>query len=110
MSSQRHEKRLRGDQMKIAKHINYKIPRATILLVLFFASCVPLPLQANVNISPVSLSFGNQSVGTTSPPVKMMLTNARGHNATIVSISSSVAQFSYSWPSLPFTLGAGQEL
>jgi hypothetical protein len=97
--------------MKISEHINYKIPRASILLVLFFASCVSsLPLQANVNINPVSLSFGSQSIGTTSQPIKMTLTNARGHNTTLVSISSSAPQFSYSWPSLPLTLGAAQQL
>jgi hypothetical protein len=96
--------------MKISEHINYRIPRASILLVLFFASCVSLPLQANVNVNPVSLSFGNQSIGTTSQPMKMTLSNATGHNTTLVSISSSVAQFSYSWPSLPLTLGAAQQL
>src|SRR5258706_5386319 len=96
---------------KISEHINYRIPRASILLVLFFASCVSsLPLQANVNINPVSLSFGSQSIGTTSQPIKMTLTNARGHSTTLVSISSSVPQFSYSWPSLPLTLGAAQQL
>jgi Protein of unknown function (DUF1573)/Immunoglobulin I-set domain len=96
---------------KISEHINYRIPRASILLVLFFASCVSsLPLQANVNINPVSLSFGSQSIGTASQPIKMTLTNARGHSTTLVSISSSVPQFSYSWPSLPLTLGAAQQL
>src|SRR5258708_13753564 len=96
---------------KISEHINYRIPRASILLGLFFASCVSsLPLEANVNINPVSLSFGSQSIGTTSQPIKMTLTNARGHSTTLVSISSSVPQFSYSWPSLPLTLGAAQQL
>src|SRR5258708_13255958 len=96
--------------MKIAEYINYKILRAAILLVLFFVSCTAATLQANVNINPVSLSFGSQSIGTTSQPIKMTLTNARGHSTTLVSISSSVPQFSYSWPSLPLTLGAPQQL
>jgi hypothetical protein len=79
--------------------------------VLFFASCVSsLPLEANVNVNPVSLSFGSQSIGTTSQPIKMTLTNARRHSTTLVSISSSVPQFSYSWPSLPLTLSAAQQL
>src|SRR6266853_1188783 len=96
--------------MKIAEYINYKILRAAILLVLFFVSCTAATLQANVNINPVSLSFGSQSIGTTSQPIKMTLTNARGHSTTLVSISSSAPQFSYSWPSLPLTLSAAQQL
>src|ERR1700730_8205480 len=96
--------------MKIAEYINYRIQRAAILLVLFFVSCTAATVQANVNINPTSLSFGNQSIGTTSTPIKMTLTNAREHSTTIVRISSSVPQFSFSWPSLPFTMRAAQQL
>ena len=96
--------------MKSAECINYRIQRAAVIFVVFFASCTAAPLQAKVQISPVSMSFGNQSIGAASSPMKMTLTNATGHDTTIVSISSSVPQFSYSWPSLPVTLGAAQQL
>src|SRR6266436_4859132 len=77
--------------MKIAEYINYKILRAAILLVLFFVSCTAATLQANVNINPVSLSFGSQSIGTTSKPIKMTLTNASGHDI-VVSLSGTGVQ------------------
>jgi Abnormal spindle-like microcephaly-assoc'd, ASPM-SPD-2-Hydin/Immunoglobulin domain/Immunoglobulin I-set domain len=94
--------------MKINEHVRGKILSAAIPLVLFFV--IGTPAHANVKINPASVNFGNQSVGATSAPVNLTLKNASGHKTTIVSILSSVAQFSYSWPSLPFTLGPGQEL
>lgn len=94
--------------MKINEHVRGKILSAAIPLVLFFV--IGTPAHANVKINPTSVNFGNQSVGATSAPVNLTLKNASGHKTTIVSILSSVAQFSYSWPKLPFTLGPGQEL
>ena len=55
------------------------------------------------------MNFGNQTVGTAATTT-ITLNNATGHKTRIVSVSSSVAQFSYSWPSLPFTLNPGQQL
>jgi hypothetical protein len=94
--------------MKINEHVKGKILSAALPLVLFFV--IGTPAHANVKINPTSVNFGNQSVGVTSAPVNLTLKNASGHKTTIVSILSSVAQFSYSWPSLPFTLDPGQEL
>jgi hypothetical protein len=94
--------------MEAIKLIRGKISGPAILLVLFFA--IGTPVHANVNIAPISVNFGNQTVGTSSAPIKMTLTNATRHKTSIVNISSSMAQFSYSWPSLPFTLNPGQKL
>ena len=94
--------------MEAIKHIRDKIQDAAILLVLFFA--IGTPVHANVNIHPVSVNFGNQTIGISSAPVNMTLTNARQRKTTIVSISSSAPQFSYAWPSLPFTLNPDQQL
>jgi hypothetical protein len=94
--------------MEATKHTRDKIQGAAILLVVFFA--IGTPVHANVNIIPVSVNFGNQTIGIPSAPVNMTLTNARRRKTTIVSISSSAPQFSYSWPSLPFTLNPGQQL
>ena len=94
--------------MAAIEYIRDKILGTATLLVLFFA--IGTPAHANLNIAPISVNFGNQTVGTSSAPVKMTLTNATRHKTSIVNISSSVAQFSYSWPSLPFTLNPGQKL
>src|ERR1700730_4277756 len=96
--------------MKIAEYINYRIQRAAILLVLFFVSCTAATVQANVVINPTSLSFGNQSIGTTSTPIKMTLTNAREHSTTNVRMSSSVPQSSFSWASSPFSMRATHQI
>ena len=55
------------------------------------------------------MNFGNQMIGTSATST-ITLNNATRHKTGIVSVSSSVAQFSYSWPSLPFTLKPGQKL
>ena len=75
--------------------------------MLFFA--IGTPVHANINIIPVSVNFGNQMIGTSATST-ITLNNATRHKTAIVSVSSSVAQFSYSWPSLPFTLNPGQKL
>ncbi len=96
--------------MKFVEYFSYWIQRAAILLVLFFIGCAAAPLEARVRINPDALSFANQSVGTTSTPLMITLTNSSRRDATIVSISSSLPQFSYSWPSLPYTMGTDQQL
>ena len=48
------------------KYIRDKIPGAAILLVLFFA--IGTPVHANLNIAPISVNFGNQTIGTSSAP------------------------------------------
>jgi hypothetical protein len=94
--------------MKINEPIRSKILSAAILSALFFA--IATPADANVEISPNALNFGNQSVGTPSAPVVLTVKNAGRHKITIISISSSVPQFSYTRPSLPLTLDPGRQL
>ena len=66
--------------------------------------------RANVKIAPSSVSFGDQSVGTTSASHKVTVTNNNRGNVTISSIFASVAQFSFSGPNLPVVLEPGQSL
>jgi hypothetical protein len=77
---------------------------ATILLAL------GTTLQAlTLTISPNPIYFGNQAIGT-STSLNMTLTNGTHGKIKIVSVSSSLAQFSYSGPPLPVTLQPGQSM
>jgi hypothetical protein len=66
--------------------------------------------HANISVSPPSANFGSQSVGSTSASQAVTITNDGKHRITISSVFASVAQFSYSGPSLPVTLNPGQSL
>ena len=62
-----------------------------------------------VNLSPTSLSFGNQAVGTTSAAQTVTLTNTSSSALTIVSIESSLIDFptTSDCPFQPSTLAGG---
>jgi len=58
-------------------------------------------------ISPTSLSFGNQAVGTTSAPQTVTITNAGSSQVTVTAISSSdPTDFVFTSAPLPITLAA----
>jgi HYDIN/CFA65/VesB family protein/Ig-like domain-containing protein/centrosomal CEP192-like protein/immunoglobulin I-set domain protein len=88
--------------------ISEKIQSAAILFALVFA--FGATAHANVTPSPATINFGNQAVGTTSTATEVTLTNNSRRSTTIVSVSSSSAQFSYFGPTLPVTLNRGQSL
>ena len=65
---------------------------------------------AYVNVTPSSINFGSQTVGSASASHTVTITNNGRHTVTISSVSDSAAQFSYSGPSLPVNLSPGQSL
>ena len=67
-------------------------------------------LQASTfTISPNPIDFGNQALGTNTT-LNVTLTNGTHGKIKIVSVSSSLAQFSYSGPLLPVALQPGQSM
>src|ERR1019366_5854511 len=80
----------------------------TILVALLFL--FGTPAHASVTANPTSVNFGNQTVGTTSAPSTVTVTNTGKHSVDIVGASVSSAQFLYSGPTLPITLNQGQSL
>jgi HYDIN/CFA65/VesB family protein/ASPM-SPD-2-Hydin domain-containing protein len=64
-----------------------------------------------VEVSPVSLDFGAQRVGTTSPPLRVTIRNNGSGNLAVTNVSTSSAPFAAS-PTHPFTVapGASQEV
>ena len=97
-----------GKNMPTTGKIKEKIlnPAILIALLLLFGT----PAHANVTASPATVNFGNQTVGTTSAPIAVRMTNNSKRKATISSASVSGAQFFYSGPSLPITLNSGGSL
>ena len=66
--------------------------------------------RANMRATPSSINFGSAAVGSTSASQSVMITNQNRRSITISSVSDSTAQFLFSGPSLPLTLGPGQTL
>ncbi len=62
------------------------------------------------SVSPTSVNFGNQSVGTTSSPQVVALTNSGPANLTVSSITASTSRFVVvAAPTLPLTLAPGNK-
>ena len=89
------------------KIVNNILTVAATMTILFAFGTVA---HANISVSPPSANFGSQSVGSTSASHAVTITNDGKHRITISSVFASVAQFSYSGPSLPVTLNPGQSL
>lgn len=62
-----------------------------------------------LTISPNPIHFGNQAIGA-STSLNVTLTNGTHGKIKIMSVSSSLAQFSYSGPPLPVTLQPSQSM
>jgi hypothetical protein len=65
---------------------------------------------SQMGVTPSSLNFGSQAVGTASAPMTVQLTNYSHNQINITSIATSLPQFAFSGPALPVTLGPGQSL
>ena len=88
-----------------------RIPCVVILGMMFFAvGASASPTRSTLTASPFSINFRPQAAGTTSAPVTLTLTNNGSSQVSVASVSSSTAQFSFSGPSLPVTLSAGQSI
>ena len=94
--------------MRIAREIRNRIQAAAAALTILLA--FGTVAHANVSVSPSSVNFGSESVGSTSASHTVTITNENRHRITISSIFSSTAQFSFSGPSLPVNLNPGQSL
>jgi len=97
-----------GKKMLISKKFVSKVHKvvAAIAILLVFGTVA----HANVRVSPSSVNFGSQAVGTTSASQSVTITNGFRQSVVVSSVNTSVAQFSYSGPALPLTLRHGQTL
>ena len=94
--------------MKIAGKIRNRIQAfaAAMTVLLAFGTAA----YANVRVRPASVNFGTESVGSISASHGVTITNENRRSITISSVTASAAQFSFSGPSLPVTLNAGESL
>lgn len=74
------------------------------------ATTVPVPLQGHLTITPATLAFGNQAVGTTSAPQTATLRNDGNAALNVTALTDAAAPFTRSGgtcgSSLPLTLAA----
>jgi hypothetical protein len=89
--------------------MNKKILSAATFIVLLFAIDAAARSRGSaVSISPAFVAFGNQAVYTSSLPTTVKLANNSGYRISIVNVSLSLVEFTYSGPSLPITLNPGE--
>jgi hypothetical protein len=81
---------------------------AVMLIALPFAIGASARYKAASAVTPGSVNFGNQIVGTTSAPTQVTFSNTGASSMEIVGVSLSLIQFAYSGPALPITLNPGQ--
>jgi hypothetical protein len=65
---------------------------------------------SQMGVTPSSLNFGSQAVGTASAPMTVQLTNYSHNQIQVMGVASSLSQFVFSGPALPVTLNPGQSL
>ena len=74
------------------------------VLFLVVSVLFPVPVLAEVGVSPTSLSFGSVTLNTTSSAGTVVLTNDSRHPVSVILISSTVPEFIVVSPSMPMTL------
>jgi hypothetical protein len=94
--------------MRIQQQTKVRVVGAATILALM-CMCGTAAFAA-VTASSTALRFPNQTVGTTSAPIPVTITNTNNSSMTIISVTTSATQFSYSGPATPFTLGPGQSV
>jgi len=95
-------------KIKIIWKIRGKIRAVAAAVTMLFA--FGTVAHANVKVSPTSVNFGSQTVGSSSASKRVTITNYNRSSVTISSVSYSIGEFSYSGPSLPVKLNPGQSL
>jgi len=65
---------------------------------------------SQLGVTPSSLNFGSQAVGTASAPMTVQLTNYSHNQIKVTNVASSLSQFVFAGPTLPVTLNPGQSL
>jgi hypothetical protein len=63
-----------------------------------------------MGVTPSSLNFESQAVGTASAPMTVQLTNYSHNQIKVTNVASSLSQFVFSGPTLPVTLNPGESL
>jgi putative Ig domain-containing protein len=74
------------------------------VLFLVVSMLFPVPVLADVGVSPTSLSFGSVTMNTTSSAGTVVLTNDSRRPVSVRLISSTVPEFIVVSPSLPMTM------
>src|SRR5215469_16905359 len=87
---------------------NKILSSATFIALLLAIDTAAWAKGSTLQISPTLVSFGNQTVNTSSLPATVTLSNNSASRITIVNVSLSLLQFTYSGPSLPITLNPGE--
>ena len=95
-----------GDKMETAGKVTEKILDVAIVLALLLVFSARA--QAGITVTPTSLSFAARSVGTTSAPAQITITNNNKNGLKIVAGSVSISQYSLTGHSFPVTLSHGQ--
>ncbi len=95
-------------KIKIAEKIGNKIQ--TVAAAMFIVLAFGTVALANIRVRPSSVSFGSEPVGSTSAAHAVTITNDDRGVVTVSSVSSSVAEFSFSGPTLPVKLKRGETL
>ena len=99
-------KRRSGEKMLIQKQTKVRVLGAAMILALMFICS--MAAFAIITVSPTSIQFPSQTVGTKSAPITVTITNRNRASVTISGASLSEPQFSFSGPAFPLVLGGGQ--
>ena len=67
-----------------------------------------VPARADVVVTPSSVAFGSQAVGTVSAPVSVTLTNTGSRRVRFTSVTVTSSAFIYSGPTGAFNLDPQQ--
>jgi hypothetical protein len=78
----------------------------SVVLSLVGSVLFAIPVQAEVDVAPSSLSFGNVNVNTKSAPLAFVVTNESSHAHSISEVHSTVPEFYVIGPAMPLTLAA----
>jgi hypothetical protein len=68
----------------------------------------PIPVHAEVGISPRSVNFGSVTVGTSGPVSTVVVTNGSQRSLSILNVNSTSPQFVVLSPTMPLTVEARQ--
>jgi large repetitive protein len=92
--------------MLIQKQAKVRVLGAAMIFALMFVCSVATFAQSTA--SPSSIQFPGTTVGATSAPISVTITNSSSSSTVYSSVYMSASQFSYNGPAMPVTLAAGQ--
>lgn len=89
----------------LVSHCKFRAPILAAIL-----SVLSISTQASITVSPATVNFGNETVGISSAPISVVLTDSSRSSAEIVGISTSSKVFLSAAPAMPVYLRRGQSL